>query len=59
MEKRGVKKGVTRGNYNTSKTPKQYKQIRLELSTVERLEKLNGITMNEKINNLLKTVDNF
>ena len=59
MEKRGVKKGENRGNNNTSKTPKQYKQIRLELSTVERLEKLNGITMNEKINNRLKNVDNF
>ena len=59
MEKRGVKKGMTRGNYNTSKIPKKYKQIRLELSTVEQLEKLNGITMNDKINNLLKNVDNF
>ena len=55
----GVQQGEKRGQYKTSKTPKPYRQIRLESTTVDKLEKLKGSTMNEKINNLLKSVDNF
>lgn len=54
----GVQQGEKRGTYNTSKIPKTYRQIRLESSTVDNLEKLEGKTFTEKINNLLKTVDN-
>lgn len=51
MEKRGVKKGTFRGSYNSKGS--QTKQIKIKLSVYEELEKIEGKSFSEKINNLL------
>ena len=47
--KRGVQQGEKRGNYNTTGT----KQIKIKLDIYEQLEKIEGSSFSEKINNLL------